>query len=140
MVGVKHNLIFVAQYTDRYCFDILGWRSDNTIVMESILSLWCYYDVIPISETENCIIAILIITTHSIYYLLCVFYWDKCFACIFYLIIWQSLLLNTASVFILVQDNLTIRRQIWGWNVFIASQSLIVTIKYFSYKVLAIIS
>ena len=157
MVGVKHNLIFVAQYTDRYCFDILGWRADKTIVMESTLSLWCYYGVIPISETENCLIAILIITIHKwsevaqscptpcnpmdcslpgssvhgifqarilewvaisfsrrsfqprdwtrvshivdrrltiwatrevqyivcINYLLCVFYWDKCFACIF---------------------------------------------------------
>ena len=65
MVGVKHNLIFVAQYTDCYCFDILGWRADKTIVMESILSLWCYYGVIPISETENYIIAILIITIHK---------------------------------------------------------------------------
>ena len=60
--------------------------------------------------------------------------------CMHIVIISQSLLLNTINFSILVQDNLTIRRQIRDWNIFIASQLLIVTVKYFSYKVLVNIS
>lgn len=103
MVGVKQNLIVVAQYADQYCFDMLEQRSSKTIVVEKSTVILMF------SKLRDRKLHHSNLNNKSTQYLLLTYYVPfieiNILHVVFYLIFGRSLLVNTINFLVLAQEH-----------------------------------